>query len=100
MQPLQGLYTLSSVSDFIGGMLIAFLKSCYWSEKLLNYSLKIVDDCVEKESTKMLKLPKSVHYSYDFAFNWIVLRHVGETSSSWEAQNRMHSVGVSKKSCY
>jgi hypothetical protein len=58
-----------------------------------------MDDCVEKESTKTLKLPKSVCYSYNSTFNLILFRHVGETSSSCMAQNRMYSAGVNKKSC-
>lgn len=46
-----------------------------------------MDDCVEKESTKTLKLPKSVCYSYNSTFNLILLRHVGETSGSGIEQN-------------
>jgi hypothetical protein len=59
-----------------------------------------MDDCVENESTKTLKLPKSVHYSYNSSSNLILHRHVEETSGSCMAKNRMHSAGVNKKSCY
>jgi len=59
-----------------------------------------MDDCVEKESTKTLKLPKLVHCSYSSTFNLILLRHVRETTSSCMAQNKMHIAGVNKKSCY
>jgi len=45
-----------------------------------------MDDYVQKESTKILKLPKLVHYSYNSTFNLILLRHVGETTSSCMAQ--------------
>jgi len=59
-----------------------------------------MDDYIKNESTKILKLPKLVHYSYSPTFNLTLLKHVGETTSFCMAQNRMHSAGINKKSCY
>jgi hypothetical protein len=54
-----------------------------WIEKLpkLKCSLKVMDDCVEREGTPASTVPKSLCCSYNANFRSVVSKHAGETSN-------------------
>jgi transposase-like protein len=59
----------------------AHFKSDYLSEKLVKYSVKIIDNRFERKGATASQIPKSMRWSYDANFKLMVIRHAEETNN-------------------
>jgi hypothetical protein len=68
-------------SDFITDMMEAHFKLHYSSNKLLQYSVNIIGDCVEKNDITASKIPGSMFCSYNANFKLTAIKHAEGTSN-------------------
>lgn len=68
-------------SDFITDLMETHFKLHYWSNKLLQYSVNIIGDCVERNDTTAPKIPDSMFGSYNANFKLTTIKHAEGTSN-------------------
>jgi hypothetical protein len=68
-------------SDFITDIMETHFKLHYWSNKLLQYSVNITGDCVERNDTTASKIPDPMFCSYNANFKLTAINHAEGTSN-------------------